>query len=166
MKFHILLALTLGLLTGCISTQFETYRGQAVFDGKGGAVRNVSGIDIWDVGEPDCKYQIIGYIRQDTEQNGGLLSRAIASSASESEMVDVAKKHGGDGIIFVSSSSRITGAHTFNSGYVTANGSSATYVGGADTQFSTSEQRLVAVVKYLKQSLEPTATAPSVSTNK
>ena len=155
MKFRILLALVLGLLTGCVATQFEAYRGQAVFDGKGGAVRNVSGIDIWDVGEPDCKYQIIGYVRQDTEQNGGLLSRAIASSASESAMIDVAKKHGGDGIIFVSSSSRITGAHTASSGYVTGYGSSSSYVGGSDTHFSTSEQRLVAVVRYLKQPTMP-----------
>ena len=151
MKSRILFALTLSLLTGCVSTQFETYRGQAVFDGKGGAVRNVSGIDIWDVGEPNCKYQIVGYIQQDTEQRGGLLSRAIASSASESEMIDAAKKHGGDGIIFISSSSQITGAHTVSSGYATVYGSSATYVGNANTHFSTSEQRLVAVVKYLKQ---------------
>jgi hypothetical protein len=155
MKYRILLALALGLLTGCVSTQFEAYRGQAVFEGKGGAVRNVGGIDIWDVGEPDCKYQVIGYIRQDTEQRGGLLSRAIASSASESGMLDVAKKHGGDGIIFISSSSQITGAHTVSSGYATAYGSSATYVGGANTHFSTSEQRLVAIVKYLKQSPTP-----------
>src|ERR1035441_2407602 len=150
MKSNIILVLALALLTGCISTQFEEYRGHAIFEGKGGSVRNVNGIDVWDVGQPDCKFKIIGYIQQEKHQKG-LLSRAMASSAEESEMIDEAKKHGGDAVVFLSSTSKITGADTFSSGYATSSGSSATYISNSNTRVSTQENRLVAIVKYLKQ---------------
>ena len=76
-------------------------------------------------------------------------------------MIDEVKKHGGDAGVFISSSSQITGAQTFNSGYATANGSSATYIGNTTTRVTTEEKNLIAVIKYLKQ--EPAATASSVS---
>jgi TPR repeat protein len=150
MKSNIILALALPLLTGCVSTQFEEYRGHAIYEGKGGGVRNVNGIDIWDIGQPDCEFKIIGYIHQEKHQRG-VLSRALASSAEESDMISEAKKHGGDAVVFLSSSSTITGADTFSSGYATSSGSSANYIANSNTRVSTQENRLIAIVKYLKR---------------
>jgi len=149
MKSNIILAFVLALLAGCVSTRFEEYRGHAIFEGKGGGVHTVNGVDIWDVGEPDCKFKIIGYIQQEKRQRG-LLSRSLGNSAEESEMIDEAKKHGGDGVIFMSSSSQVTGANTFANGYAASSGSSATYISSSNTRLTTQENRLIAVVKYLK----------------
>jgi hypothetical protein len=161
----ILLALTLVFLTGCVVTKFEEYRGHTIFEGKGGGVHKVNGFDIWDVGEPDCQYKIIGYLRQEKSQRG-LLGSAIANSTAEKEMIEEAKKHGGDAVIFLSSSSQFTGANTFNNGYAMANGSSATYIGSSTTRVTTQEKNLIAVIKYLKiqPADEPSSVSPKAET--
>ena len=144
-----ILLLALTLLAGCVSTRFVDYRGNDIYQGKGGGVRNINGIDIWEIGQPDCQFKIIGYVQQEKIENSPL-SRAIANSAEESEMIKEAKKHGGDAVVFLSSSSQIIGSDTFSSGYVTSSHSSANYIGNSNTKVSTQENRLVAIVKYLK----------------
>ncbi len=145
-----MLALICCFLTGCTSTQFSEYRGQAVFDGKGGSVHKVDGIDVWETGEPDCKYQVIGFIDQHTIQSGELIVHLLTSSASESQLIKEAKNHGGDAIIFVSSSSQILGASSQVNGNFITDGSNGTFQGNGSTYIHTSEQRQVAIVKYLK----------------
>ena len=140
----------MALLAGCVSTRFEEYRGHAVFEGKGGGVHTVKGIDIWDVGEPDCQYKIIGYIHQDVVENHSLLGGPMTDSASQTQMVNEAKTHGGDAIVFLSSSSQAVGAVSFNNGYAT---STHNYTGTTTTSLRAVDKHLVAVVKYLKPEL-------------
>ncbi|MBM3823446.1 MAG: hypothetical protein FJ404_11260 [Verrucomicrobia bacterium] len=93
MKTKALLALAITLLVGCTSTRFVEFPGQGVVEGKGGSVRNVKGIDIWDIGEPDRKFEIIGFIQQEMIQNNAnLLARSMNNSISESAIVAEAKK--------------------------------------------------------------------------
>ena len=151
MKTKALLALAITLLVGCTSTRFVEFPGQGVVEGKGGSVRNVKGIDIWDIGEPDRKFEIIGFIQQEMIQNNAnLLARSMNNSISESAIVAEAKKRGGDAIIFISSASQIAGAHTSGSGYATTRGPYTTYQGNAHTTVHTLAQKQVAVVRYLK----------------
>jgi hypothetical protein len=151
MKSKALLALAITLLVGCTSTRFVEFRGQGVFEGKGGSVRNVKGIDIWDIGEPDRKFEIIGFIQQEMIQNNAnLLARAINNSISEAALVAEAKKRGGDAIIFISSASQIAGAHTSDSGTASTVGPFTTFHGDAHTSVYTLFQARVAVVRYVK----------------
>lgn len=131
-----LLALAVTLLAGCASNHFSEARGQSVVNGKGGSVRTVKGIDIWDIGEPDRKFQIIGFIQQDMVQNNAnFIARSINNSISESTLVSEAKKRGGDAIVFVSSASQLAGAYAFDNGSVAV---------------KTLAQKQVAVVRYIK----------------
>jgi len=151
MKAKSIPLLALMILAGCTSTRFVEFRGQGVSEGTGGSVRNVKGIDIWDIGEPDRKYEIIGFIQQEMIQNNAnLLARSMNNSISESAIVSEAKKRGGDAIVFISSSSQIAGANTSGSGYASSRGPYTTYHGNARTTVSTLAQKQVAVVRYLK----------------
>ena len=117
-------------------------------------MHKVNGIDIWVIGEPNCKYQIIGYIQQKTVQrSGGLLTstfNAASNSDLEPAIANEAKKQGGDAIIYISSSSQITGADTAISGNATTYGANTTFEGNARTRITTTGEKQVAVVKYLK----------------
>ena len=67
MKIQNLAALLVAtlLICGCSTTKFTEYHGSEVFQGKGGgAVSNVDGIDIWEDGDADRKYKILGLIEQ------------------------------------------------------------------------------------------------------
>jgi hypothetical protein len=151
MKTKALLVIVITLFVGCTSTQFVEFRGQGIVEGKGGSVRNVKGIDIWDIGEPDRKYEIIGFIQQEMIQdNVSLLSRAMNNAISESAIIAEAKKRRADAIIFFSSTSQIVGADTSGGGYATAFGRYTTYQGDAHTTFRALAQKKVAVVRYVK----------------
>jgi hypothetical protein len=65
-------------------------------------VRTVKGVDIWENGEPDRPYVIVGVIDSATLPTSGVLLGAALAAGSESDMVDAAKKNGGDAVILVS----------------------------------------------------------------
>lgn len=129
-----LIACSLALLAGCTSTNFVEHRGSSIVQGRGGSCRNIKGIDFWEIGEPNCTYEVIGYIQQESVYDSGdFLERAIAKSGSKSAIAAEAKKRGGDGVILVSSSNEVIGGHS--SGTAFTSGSSYT-VGGSSTSGS------------------------------
>jgi hypothetical protein len=65
-------------------------------------VRTVKGVDIWENGEPDRPYVIVGVIDSATLPTSGVLLGAALAAGSEGDMVNVAKKNGGDAVILVS----------------------------------------------------------------
>jgi hypothetical protein len=73
MKRPLLALAILTTLCGCISTNYYTYPGSGIYEGKGGASKNVNG-DIWLVGTPLRKFRIIGYITD--SRPGGLIPMA------------------------------------------------------------------------------------------
>src|SRR5258708_22408276 len=48
--------------------------GSGIYEGKGGASKNVNGVDIWLVGTPPRKFRIIGYITD--SRPGGVIPMA------------------------------------------------------------------------------------------
>ena len=104
MKFQMLSTLFVAtvLLCGCSSTKFTAYHGSEVFQGRGGAVRVVDGIDFWENGDSGRKYRILGVIDY-SHAHGRLFGRfsGIFSSDRDSAIAKVARERGGDAIIFV-----------------------------------------------------------------
>lgn len=171
----------LALLTGCTSTSFMEHRGNAIIEGRGGSCRNVKGIDFWEIGEPNCKYQIIGYIQQESLHDAGdFFESAITKSACKSAIAAEAKKRGGDGVVFLSSSSQVVGGYshgtaytsgyTYKAGLAPAFGSYTTY-GTSYTHNQVRTEKQIAVVRYVRGEIEaqhPTAAKESelrVTTN-
>jgi hypothetical protein len=74
----VVLAASTLLLTACAHTNFTEYRGPSVVAGKGGTVKNGDGIDIWENGDPDRKYQILGVI--DDSRGTGVFAPEVSCS--------------------------------------------------------------------------------------
>jgi hypothetical protein len=100
------LALATALLCGCSSPgTFTEYHGSEIFQGAGGEVRSVDGIDFWENGEPDRRYVILGIIGEAAKPQPplGHLSQIFqdsgGSSDRDSAIAKVAHHHGGDAVI-------------------------------------------------------------------
>ena len=62
-KLKILIILLVGVfVSGCASIKFKHYRSDEVFEGKGGSIEVLNGVEIWEDGTPNAKYKIIGVI--------------------------------------------------------------------------------------------------------
>jgi hypothetical protein len=139
------------LLAGCAlytQTSFTEYRGPSEFTGRGGTVKNVEGIDVWTFGEPDRRFKVLGMIDQSHYNNRSVMS-LIAGAVKDSEIVAIAKKYGGDAIIFMGADSVVTGYST--SGYVSgqAVGGYSSGYGTAYTHANRQTNTRVLVIKYL-----------------
>jgi hypothetical protein len=104
MRAKIISAIILASVTcGCANTRFTEFRGDGVIQGKGGAVRTVSGIEIWENGEPNRKYKIIGFAQDN--RGGGPIANAVWDSA----ITKLVKEKGGDAVIFESTTRVLSG---------------------------------------------------------
>src|ERR1700722_3194517 len=96
------------LLCGCSSTKFTEYRMAEVIQGAGGLAQGIDGIEFWEKGDPDRKYKILGVINEIRRHRVplGRLTRIFSNFGSgddsDSAIAKVARKHGGDAVIFVS----------------------------------------------------------------
>jgi hypothetical protein len=86
-RFLALVILT-SLCGGC-STNYYNYSGSGIYEGKGGASKNINGIDIWLVGTPPRKFRIIGYITD--SRPGGVIPMA----RRDADLAAAAKRNGG-----------------------------------------------------------------------
>src|ERR1700741_1634067 len=93
MKHLKLILLGAPLALSACSTTYYTYSGSPVYTGKGGASKNVSGVDFWVLGTPPRKFRIIGYIE-------GSRKRGIIETATRDPNIAAkAKAAGGDAVI-------------------------------------------------------------------
>ena len=90
-------------LYGCANTKYTEYRGDGIIQGKGGSLRTVAGVEIWENGEPNRKYKIIGFA-QDNRGNG-----PIANAIWDSAITKLVKEKGGDAVIFESTTRVLRG---------------------------------------------------------
>jgi hypothetical protein len=107
MKIQMLSTLFLAtvFLCGCSSTKFTEYHGPEVFQGAGGSVRVVDGIDFWENGDSNRKYKILGVIEESHKRGylPGRFNRLFSDSGDrEKAIAKAAHKQGGDAVIFVS----------------------------------------------------------------
>lgn len=95
------------LCAGC-STNYYPYSGSGIYQGRGGASKNVDGVDIWLDGTPPRKFKIIGYITD--SRHSGRISLALRDSA----LAAAAKNNGGDGILLKAEQTTFYGAISRN----------------------------------------------------
>lgn len=147
----VIVLISCAALIGCAvysQNTFSQWSGPNQFQGTGGSKKILEGIDVWTTGLPDQPFQILGTISQSSVQDGSLVS-TLATLDSEASLARDAKKQGGDGIIFITSDTKLIGYNaSINAG---------SYYGGSyggaplvrlDAQTATSKR--VAVVKYIR----------------
>lgn len=134
------------------NTQFSEYRGASVTQGTGGTVKQVNGLDVWTSGTPNRKFKILGLIDQAHTNDNSVLS-VVSGMGKNSEIIKLAKAKGGDAIIYLSNSTKVTGYSTdgmaFGNSYA-GYGSNHTHVHAfANTRANTRSQSRIAVIKYM-----------------
>jgi hypothetical protein len=103
--FPVLLATLALLLSGCV-TDYYAYQGGGPMIGQGGASKLVDGVEIWLIGAPPRKFQIIGYIED--SRPGGPPSMAQRNPA----LAALAKQKGGDAVLIHSDAAQYVGSIT------------------------------------------------------
>ena len=120
----ILIVLT---VIACSSPKIIEYRGPNEFEGKGGTVETIDGIDFWITGTPNCKFKVLGYTAYNPESYAvDVISRKV--------LISKVKEIGGDGVVIIDKESRASGVHYF----------------GGMAHIDYSSNYWMAVVKYLK----------------
>lgn len=121
MERLILVVLGLFLMTACAFTQFKPFQGDDnVFEGKGGAMLMIDGMELWDYGEPPRKYMVLGFIED--ERSGPYSKWRLYS-----DVVKKAREVGGDAVIKPADQSQMMKYHP--SGSVGVYSSSGHYSG-------------------------------------
>lgn len=125
MKIRIfsIIVVVAALLCGCSSTtSFRVYPGSEIFQGNGGEMRKIDGIDFWVNGDSDRKYKILGVIDENDKRRHpwGHLSRVFSSSGSggvkDSAIAEAAHKQGGDAVFVVSINQQSTDTGDYGAG--------------------------------------------------
>lgn len=140
----VFVGLTISALLACAATtEFKAFEAEiSVFQGKGGTMAVVDGMEIWDNGDPPRKFKVLGYI--DDERRGGLPMLQFRG-----DMVKKARGVGGDAIVQLTSRSQITGYYTTDTFTTDASGNPVT---GLDSSMTMPVRRNVAkfaVIKFL-----------------
>jgi hypothetical protein len=145
------------ILASCAShgPEFIAYNDNTIFEGHGGVVRSVNGIELWTDGSPDRKFRILGVIavKQGTALKlPGLLNQLAQSgqliqSSPESRLAAVAKAHGGDAVIIIQNRRNHDGFSDPESG--TGAGTEAEFSQG-ETSPKNGHAREAYIVKYVE----------------
>ena len=107
------LIVTVFLLCGCSSTKYTVYHGTEVFQGKGGDVLPVDGIDFYEhEGEPTRKYRILGMIEEAPKHRLplGRVTKVFSGSGENGSgekyaaIAKLAHQKGGDAVMVVNGS--------------------------------------------------------------
>jgi hypothetical protein len=100
--------------------QVHGISGSEVFQGAGGSVRVVDGIDFWENGDSNRKYKILGVI-DESHKHGylpGHLNRLFSDSGDrESAIAKAAHKQGGDAVIFVARAQEPSSVDQYGNGH-------------------------------------------------
>lgn len=158
-KFIAILISAACVSTAVLAQEFTAYEGKGLREGAGGAKKIVDGIDIWSEGSPPFKFKIIGVIN-DRRHKTGLIGKMRMASL-ETDLAQLAKSNGGDGVILASAEVESTGVIGMAQAYGTSN--SATTLGtGVAVQKQNSKYY---VVKYFKAEETATKMGPSQPSN-
>jgi hypothetical protein len=130
------------LVAGC-STNYYTYSGSGIYQGRGGASKNVDGIDIWLVGTPPREFKIIGYVTD--SRPGGPIPMAMR----DSDLAAAAKKNGGDGILLKADQADFLGTYSTANATAVTNGNVTTAFGSGISVPIVRREGQYYVIKYL-----------------
>jgi len=76
----------------------------------GGAVEVVNGVEIWEHGEPNKPYKVIGLITQSKSEDS--VNKLLFGSYSQKQVTDIVLREKGDGVVIVSSKKFVSGYTT------------------------------------------------------
>jgi hypothetical protein len=130
------------LVAGC-STNYYTYSGSGIYEGRGGASTNVDGVDIWLVGTPPRKFKIIGYVTD--SRPGGPIPMAMR----DSDLAAAAKKNGGDAILLKADQADFLGTYSTANATAVTNGNVTTAFGSGLSVPIVRREGQYYVIKYL-----------------
>ena len=135
------------------TTDYSEYRGASVTRGTGGTVKQVSGIDVWTSGTPNRKFKILGLVNQSYTNDNSAVS-VLAGMGKNSKIAKIAKSKGGDAIIYMNNSTKLTGYSRDGMAFGQAYGGyGSTHVhvqSFSNTRANTQSNSQVAVIKYLE----------------
>lgn len=114
--------LWLFILAGCVTTNFTAFVGdRKIYQGLGGALETVEGVDIWSRGTPNKKFVVVGFL-DDSRPSG------VLSLTRKKDLALLAKQNGAQGVIIIDQNNVFAG--TISSGSVNfASLNSANYSG-------------------------------------
>ena len=130
------------LVAGC-STNYYTYSGSGIYQGRGGAAKNIDGVDIWLVGTPLRKFKIIGYVTD--SRPGGPIPMAMR----DSDLATAAKKNGGDGILLKADQADFLGTYSTANATAVTNGNVTSAFGSGVSVPIVRREGQYYVIKYL-----------------
>ena len=136
------LFLVLTFLGGGCSTNYYTYSGSGIYEGRGGASKNVNGVDIWLVGTPPRKFRIIGYITD--SRPGG----AIPMARRDADLAAAAKRNG-DGLLLKAEQTDFLGTYSTGNATAIASGNVTTAVGSGVSVPIIRREGQYFVIKYV-----------------
>ena len=119
------------------------HSGSGIYEGRGGASKNVNGVDIWLVGTPPRKFRIIGYITD--SRPGGAIPMARRDADLEAE----AKKSGGDGILLKAEQTDFLGTYSTGNATAITSGNVTTAVGSGVSVPIIRREGQYFVIKYV-----------------
>lgn len=134
------------LASGCvaINTEFRPYEGRdAIRTGSGATKSTVDGMDIWD-GEPPYKFEVLGVLKD--ERPGAI----IPMTRLRSNMVEEARKYGGEALIDLGGSSQVTGAVSRGVATAYSAGGSTTASGFGSSNVMRRNSSTFAVIRFVR----------------
>jgi hypothetical protein len=142
-------------LAGCAlyaQTTYQEWRSQnPYFEGGSGTVQNRNGIDVWTSGVPDRPFEVLGVINAAQTNDYNALA-IVARANQDQQILKMAKEHGGDALVWLSSDTQVTGYTTTAQGSAQSYGNMAFSNGSATTRANTVSSGVLAVVRYLSDS--------------
>ncbi len=98
------------------------WTGQAEFEGKGGAVQTVDGVDFYMSGEPAGRFKVLSIVKGSYYRGGNLLMSALSERSAFKKIVKEAKAEGADAVIVLAREYQVLGSSTSGHGTGTAQG--------------------------------------------
>jgi hypothetical protein len=132
------------ILCGGCSTNYYTYSGSGIYEGRGGASKNVNGVDIWLVGTPPRKFRIIGYI-MDSRPGG-----PIPMARRDADLAAAAKRNGGDGLLLKAEQTDFLGSYSTGNATAITSGNVTTAVGSGVSVPMIRREGQYFVIKYVE----------------
>lgn len=113
--FLSLLLVSALIFSGCAAvtgteTTYKSWRGDDIYQGKGGAVEVVNGVEIWEHGEPNKPYKVIGLITQSKSDDS--VNKLLFGSYSQKQITDIVLREGGDGVVIMANKRFVSGYET------------------------------------------------------
>lgn len=151
-SIYAVLSATFLAMSGCAtvigtSTEFKAWRGDYIYQGKGGAVEVHNGVEFWEHGEPNKAYKVIGLVAQTKKSSLG--HEMLFGDFNRGKIVKIVLREKGDGVVLMRSQNYVSGYSTNMPG---------NQYGSATTTAEYSEASVLAVFKYVSSNnqVQPT----------